>query len=381
MRNALIWGLVTALGLSAGPVFGAPGGSVLGTAVRARPGVVLVGLELRSAQPPEPRKPAETLAPAAGPKPTPAPAEAKPTDAASARDPVDAAVDVAMGQQREAAGAPLDGAEMAALGAPVSGPARHAIEEIARTAGIKAGQLASVADTPRDQAYFLAEQLFDPNVGASVVRTRYGLPGELAAESYRRMRDVFQVLDMSAAQRQSVTAVIERALVAGNALGQVDNPDYEMIDVDPGPRADLGRFERAVAAHRAIARCMRPPERTGGHFYMVEIPRHGPWMGGAICHDAWTSPVIAAAPTERLPGAVTDSGDAGLPVASDGGSAAGAEPSAGSIEAAPRPPAGAPESAPLPNDVPTNDASAWRYVVTSGPQGPVVTRVPEQMPR
>ena len=60
---------------------------------------------------------------------------------------------------------------------------------------------------------------------------------------------------------------------------------------------------------------------------------------------------------------------------------AGAEPSAGSIEAAPRPPAGAPESAPLPNDVPTNDASAWRYVVTSGPQGPVVTRVPEQMPR
>jgi hypothetical protein len=277
--------------------------------------------------------------------------------------------------------APLDGAEMAALGAPLSEPARHAMEAIARAAGIAADQLASVADTPRDQAYYLAEQLFDPNVGASVVRARDGLPGALAAESYRRMRDVYQVLDMSVAQRQSVVAVIERALIAGNALGQVDNRDYEMIDVDPGPQADRGRFERAIAANRAIARCIRPSEHTGGRFYLVEIPRRGPWMGGTICHDAWTGPAIAAAQTERLPGAVTDSGGAGFPPNRDGKAAEGADRSAESIDVAPTSPAGVPWSAPPANNMPTDDASSGTYIVTSGPRGPIVTRVPLQISR
>jgi hypothetical protein len=299
------------------------------------------------------------------------------------RSPVDQAVDVALLHERDGAGAPPDGAEMAALGSPLTAPAQHVIGTIARDSGIGAGQVASVANTPRDQAFFLVERLLDPSVGADKVGPRYGLAGELAVASYRRLRDIYQVLDMTAAQRQGLVSVVENALIAAGAVGQVENPDYEMIDVDPGPAVDRARFERVIATQQAIAGCIRPPERTGGRVYLLEIPRHGSWMGGATCHDAWTNPAIAAAPMERVPDGVprgvprgvTDSGSTGAPSSQANQPAAGIGRSSGPVDVAPLSSSGSSSGSP-PSDASTRGAPPWNYVVTSGPQGPVVTRVP-----
>ena len=105
------------------------------------------------------------------------------------------------------------------------------------------------------------------------VRAQYGLAGALAAEGYRRMRDVYQVLDLSPEQKDSVVDVVEMALIAGGALGAVDEAEVERIDVDPGAPIDRARFERAIAESTAITRCLRPGR--GDRFYQLELSRRG----------------------------------------------------------------------------------------------------------
>jgi hypothetical protein len=88
---------------------------------------------------------------------------------------------------------------------------------------------------------------------------------------------------------------VETALIVGGAVGQVGNPDYEMVDVDLGAGVDRAGFEHAVAASGAVARCVRPTGRSGDRLYLLEISRHGrgdggpgdggPRDGGAVCAD------------------------------------------------------------------------------------------------
>ncbi|HUA53339.1 MAG TPA: hypothetical protein VMB81_14300 [Candidatus Sulfotelmatobacter sp.] len=235
------------------------------------PRIMLAGLELRYGTAEAPATPRASATPAPAP----------------ARSPVDAAVEAGVRRQREAAGKPPDDAATAEIGAPVSTDARHALDDVARRAGIDAGDMASVADSPHDQALFLVERMLDPRYGVAAVRARYGTAGALAAESYQRMRDIYRTVDLNAEQRQNLVVVVETALVVGGAVGQATNPDDEMVDVDPGARVDRARFEQAVAASRAIARCVRPTGRAGDRRYLLEIPRHGVGRGGAICANDW----------------------------------------------------------------------------------------------
>jgi hypothetical protein len=224
--------------------------------------------------------------------------------------------------------------------------------------------MASVMNTPRDQARFLVEQLFDPAVGEARVRQLYGLPGYVAAESYRRLRDRFQVLDLSAAQKQAVVDVTATALVLANATGQVEDPAYATIDVDPGAHADRARFERAVGANPRIARCVRPTGRD--RFYRLEMPRDGAQAGGAPCTDAWSSPALARtdATTSSGTGNALDRHTEGTGERPAGAPPAGARPEHPDIAAVP------------PREESPAGPGPWRYVVTDGPHGPVVTRLP-----
>jgi hypothetical protein len=177
------------------------------------------------------------------------------------------------------------------------------------------------------------------------------------------VRDVYQVLDLNPEQKDSVVDVVAAALIAGGAVGQVDDPAVERIDVDPGPRADRKRFERAVAGNDAIARCLRPS--LGDRFYALELPRRGGGGGGATCSDPWFSaPALVAQP--EIGDARTSSGsasDAGAPAAGGrDGSTAFAPARDGS-------PQEAPEAA-------SGDPGAVNYIVTDGPKGPVVTVAP-----
>jgi hypothetical protein len=363
MHNAFIAALGLSLGLSVGPVEGAP----------RDPGwrapVVLVGLQLRDGTPavePAPTRPKS--APPARPRPAtsePASPPAALPDPSPARSPVDEAVDSAVRQQQLAGAAARAGAGPASSGVPLSAPAKNVVAEIARAAGLDGGHVVSAADTVRDQALFLVERLLDPRFGEADVRGSFGMAGALAVESYRRMRDIYQVLDLTAEQKRVVIDVVANALLAGHAVGQVDNPDYEMIDVDPGPRADRARFERAVAGHIAVARCLRPAD---GRAYVLEIPRRGAWLGGAVCRDAWAAPTPTARPAVT-PSAASDAGFAAAPRAGSG-------VANGTVEVAPLPAGGVPGAARPPSSVPPADASAWKYIVTDGPQGPVVTLAP-----
>jgi hypothetical protein len=323
--------------------------------------VVPVGLQLRDGAP-------EPAPPRAKPPP-PVKTRATPEPAAEPRNPVDEAVDAAARQQLGGGAPPASGADVAAHGAPPSPAAKHALEAIARAAGLDAGQVASVANTPRDQAQFLVEELLDPKYGETYVRGRYGTAGAVAAESYRRLRDVFQILDLDAAQKQAVVAVVERALLTLGVVGQVENPTYEMIDVDPGPRANRARFETAIAANTAVARCLRPDARSGERFYLVEIPRSGAWLGGGACRDAWGAPNVAARP---VPAGASSSGSTGTTpsTGSNAPSSRAANPDA--VEVAPLAPSD--RAAPAPPVAPAD--GSWKYIVTDGPQGPVVTRAP-----
>jgi len=249
------------------------------------PGIVLAGLELLYATPELP-----TEAPPAPPPKSPTPAKPAARSLATAVPPpraADATVDSTVQHPPETAENSPNGAIGAAMGAPVSAGAKHALDAIARSVGMDPAELARVANSPHDQALFLVQRLFDPHDGEAVVRARYGTAGALAAESLRRMRDLYRVTDLNAEQRENLLVVVETALIVGGALGQVDNPDFEMVDVDPGAGADRGRFEQAIAANRAIARCVRPTGRPGDRVYVVEIPRHGPGRGEAICANAW----------------------------------------------------------------------------------------------
>jgi len=272
MRHAVLWVLGVFLGLSVAPAGAVPYGTIVPDWAPSRaPRIVLAGLELRYGT-------AEArAAPRASAAPAPAPA----------RDPIDAAVEEGVRRQREAAGKPPDDAATAARGAPVSTDAKRALDDVARRAGVDAGDMASVADSPHDQALFLVERMLDPRYGVAAVRARYGAAGALAAESYQRMRDIYRTVDLNAEQRQNLVVVVETALIVGGAVGQARNPDDEMVDVYPGARVDRARFEQAVAASRAIARCVRPTGRAGDRRYLLEIPRRGPGRGGAVCANDW----------------------------------------------------------------------------------------------
>jgi hypothetical protein len=372
MQNAFIAAVALSLGVSASPASGAPAG----IAALAPASVIAVGLQLRDGAP------AVEPAPPASPKPAlrgrqRSPASDAVPEPPPSRSPIDEAVDGAVRQQQLGAASRVSTGP-ARSGAPLTAPAKRVVEEIARAAGLDGAQVVGATNTVHDQAVFLVERLFDPRFGEAEVRSRYGTAGALAAESYRRMRDIYQVLDLSPEQRQAVVDVVANALLAGNAVGQVDNPDYEMVDVDPGPRADRARFERAIASHIAVARCLRPATAGAGErAYLLEIPRRGAWLGGATCRDAWAAPAVAGRAVPS-PSAASDAGDAN-PAAQPGvadRTSSGA--SGGTVEVAPLPVAGAPAearvpagSAPLPGD-----ASAWKYIVTDGPQGPVVTVAP-----
>ena len=276
-------------------------------------GIIPIGLELRDGAPPPARpasKPAPRVEPAPAPRAeAPARAEAAPRAQAAARSPVEQAVDEAMARVLGGPGGPsTDEPTALADGTPLSRRAQQVVDALGRAAGLDRGAMASVTDRPRDQARFLVEQMFDPAVGEARVTALYGLPGSLAAESYRRLRDRFQVLDLSPAQRETVVAVVEAALVIGEAIGQVQDPAREWIDIDPGARADRDRFERAVAGDPAIARCLRPSPGGNDRVYLIEIPRDGTPGGGARCHAAWAAPVEAAA--------MADSGGSEVPARS-----------------------------------------------------------------
>ncbi len=276
MRHVvLLWILGVSLGLSVVPAGAVPQGTIApGVAPSRAPRIVLTGLELRYGAPAKPR---------ASP-PAPAPAARPSAEAVSPpQRPIDAAVDAGVRHQHEVGGKSPDDAGPAASGAPVSTEARHVLEEIARNAGIDAGDMASAVDSPHDQALFLVERMFDPHDGVAAVRARYGTAGALAVESYRRMRDSYKTLDLNAEQRRNLVVVVETALIVGGAVRQVGNPDYQMVDVDPGARVDPARFERAVAASGAVARCVRPTGRAGDRLYLLEIPRRGSGRGGAVC--------------------------------------------------------------------------------------------------
>jgi hypothetical protein len=83
------------------------------------------------------------------------------------------------------------------------------------------------------------------------------------------------------------------------------------------------------------------------------------------------------------PSGASDAGDAGIaagPRTGGGtGSGTGNGPSNNTaVEIAPLPSARAPAEARLPTSSapPSGDAAAWKYIVTDGPQGPVVTVAP-----
>jgi hypothetical protein len=241
---------------------------------------------------PEPSPPPVPVTPPAHAQPAPEPSsrsDTAPAPASRSENPVvDAAVDAAV--RRSLAGAvPRDNApELIVAGVPPSPHALEVLAAIARAARLDRDEMAIVTNTPRDQARFLVEQLFDPRIGPAGVRERYGMAGVLAAESYRRLRDVFQVLDLNATQKEAMVDVVETALLDAQATGQVDDPSHERIDVDPGPRADHQRFERAVAQNPSIVRCVRPNPRGDDRFYRLELPRAGAAAGGAVCGAPWT---------------------------------------------------------------------------------------------
>ena len=367
MRNASIAVLILALAslpAVAAPLRLPPPGARVPVALQP------AGLQLRDGAPdgtvgaspspaptPMPAPPARARAakppPAAAPMPaaqTTAPLETTP------RSPIDEAVDAAM-RQRFSGGAVPRGPvpDALAYGAPVSPAAQRVLDDIARAAGIAAGQLAAVGSTPRDQARLLVEKLFDPAFGEARVRVQYGTAGALAAEAYRRVRDVYQVLGLNPEQKSAVVDVVSAALIAGGALGQADDPAIERIDVDPGTHADRARFERAIAANEAVARCLRPAR--GDRFYALELPRRG-GSGGADCRDPWSdAPVIAAQP--EAGDARTSSGAAGDVGAPRTGGRDG------SMAVAPLPPAST-----------GGDPGSMKYIVTDGPNGPVVTVAP-----
>jgi hypothetical protein len=277
------------------------------------------------------------------------------------RSPVDEAVDSAMRQRFSGAAVPRSRVtDTAAYGTPLSPSAQRALDEVARAAGLGAGQLAGVGSTPRAQARLLVEKLFDPGVGEAQVRAQYGLAGALAAESYRRVRDIHQVLDLNPEQKDSVVDVAAGALIAGGALGPIDDPEVERIDVDPGARVDRARFERAIAGNGAIVRCLRPIRRDD-RFYQLELRRRGASAAGTECRDAWSTATIAAQPPAADPR--SNSGASGV---------AGNAGAGGAERALP----GAVEVAPLPSGGGASDPTAWKYIVTDGPQGPVVTVAP-----
>jgi len=297
--------------------------------------LVRAGLELRGG-PPEP--PARRV-------PPPRPAVAAPLPPPPS--PLEQAVERAV-RQRLAGGARGGLAVAVTDGLPPSPRAQAALHAIASSAGLSPGDLASVADTPRDQARFLVEKLFDPRVGEQRVTILYGMPGQIAADSARRLRDIFQQLDLSAGQKETIVDVVEAALVDLGATGQVEEPGVEWVDVDPGPRADRGRFEQAVAASPAIARCLRPDAGDGGRFYQLTLPRAGAGEGGAACVSPW-SPAPPPAAVATTGSGFGNSGGSGAP-------GAAVEPAA--------PPVG------------TGSTGPGRYVVTDGPSGPQVVRQP-----
>jgi hypothetical protein len=342
----------------------------------ARPAVILAGLQLRDGAP-EPSPPRAKAPPPARMRAAPEPLP----PAAEPRNPVDDAVEEAVRQQLAGGVPPATGADIAAQGSPPSAAAKRALETIARAAGLDVGQVASVANTPRDQAQFLIEELLDPKFGETYVRGRYGTAGAVAAEGYRRMRDVYQILDLNAAQKQAVVAVVERALRTLGVGGQIENPNYEMIDVDPGPRANRARFETAIAASAAVARCLRPIARSGDRFYLIEIPRGGAWLGGGACREAWSGPSVAA---RSAPAGASDSGSAGASANTGSNAPRPRGPNADAVEVSPLAPDGRTESAAPPTAAPGAPGAppgappdgGWKYIVTDGPQGPVVRRAP-----
>src|SRR5262249_31409454 len=107
--------------------------------------------------------------------------------------------------------------------------------------------------------------------------------------------------------------------------------------------------------------------------------------GGAACSDPWSAaPAVAAQP--EIGDARTSSGaasDAGAPAAGGGGGSTvfvqpRGQPDAAADNKGPRPPAPhrAVLVAPLPPEGAPTDPGAWKYIVTDGPKGPVVTVAP-----
>ena len=282
-------------------------------------GLIPVGLELREGAAP-------VIPPAAAPQPAvPAPALQAPTlqaptpqaptpQAAAPAPSADPVRDtVAQVIEQRARGDDIGALGALSYGTPPSKRDLAVLDQLARAAGLERGEIASVVDRPRDQARFLVERLFDPSFGEARLTAMYGLPGRLAAESYRQLRNRFQVLDLNATQKETIVSVVEAALVAGDAVGQVRDVVNDWLDVDPGPHADRARFEQAIAESPAITQCVRP-SGPADRFYLLVLPRDGAPAGGAVCRAPWTGQGPAGAIASTAPrDAVADSGGSGAP--------------------------------------------------------------------
>ncbi len=172
---------------------------------------------------------------------------------------------VALAQPRAAT--PLAPKSMISLkGEKVPAAAEKVLKEILQAAGLTTAQVNSVERTPAGQARAMYSLIVKH--GLRYCYDLYADPGKKVAKVYEQN---------STKPRETVIALMEAKIneLGPSTVSKHTSSTHYVVDIDPGSITNKEAFIKAVNAHKAVSKLLKPPQDP---VYHIEIPRNSPYL-------------------------------------------------------------------------------------------------------
>jgi peptidoglycan hydrolase-like protein with peptidoglycan-binding domain len=163
--------------------------------------------------------------------------------------------------------APLAPKSMISLkGEKVPAAAEKVLKEILQAAGLTSAHVNSVERTPSGQARAMYNLII--NHGVQYCYNLYKDPGKKVAKVYE---------ENSTKPRETVIALMEAKIneLGPSTVSKHTSSTHYVVDIDPGSITNKEAFIKAINAHKAVSKLLKPPEDP---VYHIEIPRNSPYL-------------------------------------------------------------------------------------------------------